>query len=66
MLCAAAGWILSAVKQLNGPGYLVFFGLAGMGLVFWRQQQPPAAPAPELKPFLDLKHGSRHDGSREP
>jgi hypothetical protein len=38
VLATAAGWILSAVGQLNRTGYLVFFGLATSLYIFGRKR----------------------------
>lgn len=40
--CAVAGWVLSALHQLNGPGYLTFFVLAGFAFASWRRWNPPS------------------------
>ena len=38
--CVVAGWVLSALHQLNGPGYLAFFALVGVAFAFWRRRHP--------------------------
>jgi len=44
LLCSA-GWILSAVHQLNRIGYLVVFAFAAIAVVYWRRKsaQPVSA-----------------------
>jgi hypothetical protein len=42
--CAVAGWVLSTLHQLNGPGYLAFFILAGVAFAFWRHWNPSPRP----------------------
>ena len=45
LLCAflnCAGWILSAVHQLNVLGYTVIFALAAAGIVWWGRKNPIA------------------------
>jgi len=45
LLCAflnCAGWILSAVHQLNLLGYTVMFALAAAGIVLWGRRKPSA------------------------
>lgn len=47
-LLVSAGWILSALHQLNRIGYGVFFALAGITAVFWQRKikwRPPKNPA---------------------
>jgi hypothetical protein len=33
--CVAAGWILSALNELNARGYAVFFAISGFGFALW-------------------------------
>jgi hypothetical protein len=41
--CVAAGWILSALHELNTPGYAIFFAVAGLGFGAWvRRRGGPA------------------------
>ena len=42
-LLAGGGWVLSAVHQLNRPGYGVLFAIAGVALFFWRRKNPASA-----------------------
>jgi len=42
--CAVAGWVLSALQQLNGAGYVVFFAMASLAFAFWRHWNPSARP----------------------
>src|SRR5882724_11682169 len=37
VVVSAAGWILSALGQLNRGGYLIFFGLAAAGFIAYRR-----------------------------
>src|SRR5882724_5524606 len=38
VLATAAGWILSALGQLNGTGYVIFLGVAVLLLWIWREK----------------------------
>lgn len=40
VLCNAAGWILSAIGQLNAAGYAIVFALAGAAGVAWLRAHP--------------------------
>lgn len=40
VLCNAAGWILSAIGQLNAAGYAVLFALAGVASAAWFRKHP--------------------------
>jgi hypothetical protein len=37
-LLVSAGWILSALHQLNRPGYGIFFAVAAIAFFFWQQK----------------------------
>ena len=37
-LLVSAGWILSALHQLNRAGYATIFAIAGIGFYFWRRK----------------------------
>jgi hypothetical protein len=50
----SAGWILSALHQLNRIGYEVFFALAGIAVFFWQRKnkwRPQKNPAQLLQKF---------------
>jgi len=47
-MLVGAGWMLSALHQLNRAGYAVVFALAGIAAIFWRQKtrwRPQKNPA---------------------
>ena len=54
-LLVSAGWILSALQQLNRAGYGIVFALAGIAAIFWqkktkwRPQKNPAQLFPKFK-----------------
>ncbi len=53
-LVVSAGWILSALHQLNRAGYGAVFALAGMAAVFWQRKtkwRPRKSPAQLLHQF---------------
>ena len=54
-LLVSAGWILSALHQLNRVGYGVFFAIAGIAFIFWLKKtrlRPQKNPAPLCHKFL--------------
>jgi hypothetical protein len=58
-LLVSAGWLLSAIHQLNRTGYGVFFGLTAFGYFLWWQR---AKSLPIKKPahfFHKLRHRCR-------
>ena len=53
-LLVSAGWILSALHQLNRMGYGVVFALAGIAAVFWQRKtkwRPQKNPAQLYQKF---------------
>ena len=53
-LVVSAGWILSALHQLNRTGYAAVFGLAGIAAVFWQRKtkwRPQKIPAQIFRKF---------------
>jgi hypothetical protein len=48
-LLVSAGWILSALHQLNRTGYGVVFLLAAIAAVFWRQKWCPQKSPAQLR-----------------
>ena len=56
VLLVSAGWILSAVHQLNRTGYLIIFALAGMAFVFWRRRNRTTSVKNPPKKFRALRH----------